>query len=595
MKNLSLNAKIGIIISILSINSIILSWIGINKMSYINDLMSEITGTLVKRDQLTSAIQDQQRQVTIMNKDIAIERKMERMLRMEQDLVSVREKLYQLIEQYSKIASPEGKELAKKYKSIVDEMVTVNAQIRTFSKQNKDDDVSRLTETVEIPLRSKSSDVLQAMNALTAKRLQDATTSAEEAYRTSRILVLTISIGSILFGLLLSFITMAALGKAIDRIITNLNDSSQQVTAAAQQIASSSEQLSQSSVEQASSLQETATAISQISSMIQKNSENSKQSFELSQSSQSSVSRGQEAIHSMIDTIGQINSSNSALMTEITKSNAQTAEIVDVITEIGNKTKVINDIVFQTKLLSFNASVEAARAGEHGKGFAVVAEEVGNLAQMSGNAAREISGMLEGSIQKVNKIVEETKTSVEKLLTVSKDRVESGTRVAQDCGKILGEIVENVDSVTKMVTAISTACEEQSKGIQEITNAMGQLDQVTQENASASEEASSSAEELSAQAESMNEVVQVLVTTIKGGNAQSQTAHHRQEHHEKSIHPTSSKVVHLNSKSKQKEPPTGATAHPAATKNRASLAITKKAAGYTGDVPSENDPRFKDI
>jgi methyl-accepting chemotaxis protein len=280
-------------------------------------------------------------------------------------------------------------------------------------------------------------------------------------------------------------------------------------------------------------------------------------------------------------------------MTAITKSNAQTAEIVDVITEIGNKTKVINDIVFQTKLLSFNASVEAARAGDHGKGFAVVAEEVGNLAQMSGNAAREISGMLEGSVQKVNGIVQETKTNVEKLLTVSKDRVESGTRVAQDCGKILAEIVENVDSVTKMVTAISTACEEQSKGIQEITNAMGQLDQVTQENASASEEASSSAEELSAQAESMNEVVQVLVTTIKGGHGESHST--GSEQRARVSKPSPAKVIHLNQKPKQKEPQMTQMAHASQAKPRTSSSINKKAAGYTADVPSENDPRFKDI
>lgn len=102
----------------------------------------------------------------------------------------------------------------------------------------------------------------------------------------------------------------------------------------------------------------------------------------------------------MIHSITEISESNDRIMSQVADGNRKISEIVQVISEIGNKTKVINDIVFQTKLLSFNASVEAARAGEHGKGFAVVAEEVGNLAQMSGNAAKEISDMLNGSVSR---------------------------------------------------------------------------------------------------------------------------------------------------------------------------------------------------
>lgn len=114
----------------------------------------------------------------------------------------------------------------------------------------------------------------------------------------------------------------------------------------------------------------------------------------------------------MLDSIKNIGAANERAGREIGASARHFADIVKVIEEIGSKTKVINDIVFQTKILSFNASVEAARAGEHGKGFTVVAEEVGKLAAMSGVAAHEIGELLSGSIQKVDAIVKDTQTKV---------------------------------------------------------------------------------------------------------------------------------------------------------------------------------------
>src|SRR5690606_27092464 len=101
-----------------------------------------------------------------------------------------------------------------------------------------------------------------------------------------------------------------------------------------------------------------------------------------------------------------------------------------------------------------NASVEAARAGEHGKGFAVVAEEVGNLAQMSGNAAKEIGSLLEQSVHKVNEIVNETRTNVDRLMVEGKSTVERGMQVAQQCGSVLDEIVQNVSLVSSMASEI---------------------------------------------------------------------------------------------------------------------------------------------
>jgi methyl-accepting chemotaxis protein len=195
------------------------------------------------------------------------------------------------------------------------------------------------------------------------------------------------------------------------------------------------------------------------------------------------------------------------------------AETVKVIEQIDKKTKVINEIVNKTELLSFNASVEAARAGEHGKGFAVVAEEVGNLARMSGAAAEEIAALLEESINKVNQMVADTKRNVD-----------VGAEVARECGGVFEEIVQNVSSVSGMATEIATASGEQARGCSEITKAMNQLDQMTQQNSATSEEAAASAEELSAQAESLRAAVAYLVRTISGEEKQAASSTATQTH-----------------------------------------------------------------
>lgn len=331
----------------------------------------------------------------------------------------------------------------------------------------------------------------------------------------STLLGLFILLGAVLSILISSLLTRGSISK-LRQVAMTLADASAQVGSAAVQISSSSTELSHASATQASSLEETAASIEQMNSMVNKNSENARLSAETSRQSQQSAERGKQVIEQMIHAIGEINSSNNRIMSQINESNCQIEDIVKVISEIGNKTKVINDIVFQTKLLSFNASVEAARAGEHGKGFAVVAEEVGNLAQMSGNAAKEISSMLESSIQKVEGIVRDTKDKVERLIAEGKEKVDSGTQVAHDCGEVLNEIVESVARVCRMSNEIATASQEQAQGVLEITKAMNQLDQVTQQNAATSEQAASAAEELSAQADSLNALVRNLLENVDG-------------------------------------------------------------------------------
>ncbi|RYZ77294.1 MAG: hypothetical protein EOP05_02320, partial [Proteobacteria bacterium] len=280
----------------------------------------------------------------------------------------------------------------------------------------------------------------------------------------------------------------------------------------------------------------------------------------------------------LIGSIDEISQSNAEIMGQIEDSNRQMGEIVKVITEIGNKTRVINDIVFQTKLLSFNASVEAARAGEHGKGFAVVAEEVGNLAQMSGNAAKEISQMLEESSRRVEGIVDQTKSKIDRLVIVGREKLADGTSRAHSCGDILEEIVGNVTQVGQLMTEIATASSEQSQGVQEITRAMAQLDQVTQQNAVASQDSANASEQLSNEAEELREIIEQLNRTVQGDHGVMEAT-------------TSSR--------KPKQTVTrGKTLEfkraPAKTKSLSRGQELKKASG-DAHFPAENDPRFEDV
>ncbi|NUM87841.1 MAG: methyl-accepting chemotaxis protein [Bdellovibrionales bacterium] len=340
--------------------------------------------------------------------------------------------------------------------------------------------------------------------------------SASAAASTAFLVILIGACAGVLVLSLVAWNFVRRLSGDLTGIASSLGANTDELNQVAVRVAEASTELSSSATEQASALQETVSSIDEVSAMVSKNADNAKKSQDVSLVSQKEAEKGKHVVTEMIQSIEEINRSNTEIVQQIEKSNTEISNIVKVITEIGNKTKVINDIVFQTKLLSFNASVEAARAGEHGKGFAVVAEEVGNLAQMSGNAAKEISQMLDSSIQKVESIVTESSQRVERLVATGKEKVEAGSVTARKCGEVLDEIVKNVTNCSHMVSEIATASQEQSQGVTEITKAMNQLDQVTQQNAAASQQAASSAEQLRSQSGNLKQMAAQLNALVEG-------------------------------------------------------------------------------
>lgn len=397
-----------------------------------------------------------------------------------------------------------------------------------------------------------------------------------------------------LVGVFLSRKMGRMIGDPLKLAIERLEKEASQTRQSVGSITGASQELAQSTTEQAAALQETAASVEEMSAMISKSADNASRSGKAASQSADVATKGKKASEEMLRSIHEINESNASIMHAIEESNQKITDITRVIAEIGNKTKVINDIVFQTKLLSFNASVEAARAGEHGKGFAVVAEEVGNLAQMSGNAAKEIAEMLDSSIERVEGIVSETKSKVERLISEGRAKVETGTKIAEENGKVLEDIVEQVGKVNIMINEIATSSNEQAQGVGEITKAMGQLDQVTQQNSSVSNQVASAAERLSAQAGSLGEVVKSLEVIVWG----------EKDSGSKPLALSPAKDV---VKTAKPELPAAKAAPVADKVSVAPVAdnvvpirksVAKQASGTAiseEGLPAENDPRFKEV
>jgi len=517
MKKLSLNAKMIGVLSIFVIACFTISAVGIIKVSEINTSLDYLVNVVVRKAILAKSMDATTNEIKNQEKKFILEESVDGMNQIGKVIDENVDDYFENSKELVKLVTT-NKPFVEEAAENMRKWQKVNAEIRKLSLANRNKEAFALVKSESVPLIEAIDKAGQKVTDKASDDMKLETQRTGEIVARTRLLIIVVSSASLLLGCFLAFFILRAVNKAIDQVITSLDESSQQVASAAHQIAATSEELSQATTEQAASLEQTAASVEEMTSMVTKNSESARTTSDTAGQSQQTAARGQETVELMIRSISEINDANTNIMQQIEHSNSQINEIVHVITEIGNKTKVINEIVFQTKLLSFNASVEAARAGEYGKGFAVVAEEVGNLAEMSGNAAKDISTMLDASIKKVEGIVQETSSSVQRLISQGKEKVETGTRVAGDCGNILAEIVKNIDSVTHMATEISAASKEQAQGITEISKAMAQLDQVTQQNSASSEEAASAAEELSAQAETLKAGVVTLIETIRGSN-----------------------------------------------------------------------------
>ncbi|MBO9668223.1 MAG: chemotaxis protein [Bdellovibrio sp.] len=334
---------------------------------------------------------------------------------------------------------------------------------------------TKLFEEKGHDIRYKILDILDKAAVRNRNHMTAAVKVMNEDYEHAHKLIVTISALIAFFSVSVSFIVLSRLSKNIKGIIDSLTSGSQLVSTASHQIASASEELAQAATEQASSLEEAVAALEEMNTMVTTNATSARKASKLADETRQAALKGEGEIRTLTTS-----------MQEISADSKRIEEIIDV----------IDDIAFQTNLLALNAAVEAARAGEQGKGFAVVAEAVRTLAQRSSLAAKDISQLIKGSVEKVSRKTAEVDQSA----------------------AVLKSIVESAKQVAVMNSEIAVACEEQASGIGQISKAMNQIDQVTQVNAATSEEAAAAAQELSAQSDSMNNTVGVLVLTVNGGS-----------------------------------------------------------------------------
>ncbi|WP_345537369.1 methyl-accepting chemotaxis protein [Variovorax defluvii] len=257
---------------------------------------------------------------------------------------------------------------------------------------------------------------------------------------------------------------MGEMEDTLTDVVTRIKASTDSIVAASSEIASGNQDLSSRTEEQASSLQQTAASMEELTSTVKQNADNARQANQLAQSASDVAVKGGDVVSQVVDTMASI--------------HASSKKIVDII-------GVIDGIAFQTNILALNAAVEAARAGEQGKGFAVVAAEVRHLAQRSAGAAKEIKGLIDDSVGKVD----------------------AGTALVSEAGRTMEEIVGSVRRVTDIIGEITAASHEQTQGIEQINQAITQMDQVTQQNAALVEQAAAAAASMQEQAGKLSQVV----------------------------------------------------------------------------------------
>jgi methyl-accepting chemotaxis protein len=325
--------------------------------------------------------------------------------------------------------------------------------------------------------------------------------AAAERYESSRSIVITLALLSVLTALLLAFVitrgitaplrqavgvaesiaqgdltvrigspskdetgqvlsAMKAMTSRLSQTIGEVREGATALASASAQVSTSSQNLSQGTTEQAASVEETTASLEQMSASIAQNSDNSRRMEQMAVQGSSDAEQSGTAVR----------------------------ETAQAMSSIADKIGIIEEIAYQTNLLALNAAIEAARAGEHGKGFAVVASEVRKLAERSQSAAKEISALAGSSVT-----------------------------VAEKSGQLLAQLVPAIKKTTDLVQEVVAASSEQSSGVAQINRAMSQLDQVTQRNASSAEEMASIAEEMASQSESLSKLMSFFRINGEGG------------------------------------------------------------------------------
>jgi len=269
---------------------------------------------------------------------------------------------------------------------------------------------------------------------------------------------------------------LKTMSTSLRKTVTEVRAGTEHIVTASRQISSGNMDLSSRTEQQAGSLEETASSMEELTSTVRQNADNAREANVLAKNASQIAAHGGQVVSQVVSTMASINASSK---------------------KIGDIIAVIDGIAFQTNILALNAAVEAARAGEQGRGFAVVASEVRNLAQRSAAAAKEIRGLISDSVHKVD----------------------AGERLVGEAGATMQEIVQGIGRVTDIMAEIASASAEQSTGIEQVNEAITQMDGVTQQNAALVEEAAAASAALQEQATTLAQLVSVFNVGDGSGEA----------------------------------------------------------------------------
>jgi Methyl-accepting chemotaxis protein len=371
---------------------------------------------------------------------------------------------------------PTGTTTSHLFKDIQDawpEVQMTSANVIALNNAGKKVEAAALINDKLEPLSQKMEKAFEKINAARLKMMEEDLAADNQLIRDGRNQVLLLSVVAALVMLLISGWIMRKITSTLTMAVSNLVGSSENIASASEQLFANSEQVAQSSTEGAASIEECVASLEEVTSMVRLNANHGQAAAELAKTAQEKAAIGEKEVTTLISSIREISESSEKIHAIIA---------------------VIDDIAFQTNLLSLNASIEAARAGEHGKGFSVVAEAVRQLAQRSATSAKEISELLGKSLT----------------------QIQEGAEIADRSGVVFREINEAIKKVAEVSSEVAQASHEQEIGVVQMNTAMSELDGTTQNNAAASEEVASSAQELAGQAIGLQDIVEALKEILDG-------------------------------------------------------------------------------
>jgi len=508
-KNMKIGVRLGLGFMVLVALLIAVAVVGTTRLAALYEDTSLIVNDRVPKVEMVNDVIDELNKSARYIRNILLMTDKDQIKGEEASLKQARQKIAEILPKLEKsLNDPKGIALYKDISDVRAKYLPLVEKLIKHMDEGKPDEAKKVLFGELRPVQLAYFTTLRKLEAFQQELMIKAGKGAEEEYKMARIIMLVLTLLAIAIAFMVAFFTTRSItrpmneavkiaqtvasGDLTSRIEVNSTDETGQlmqalknmndnllnivgqvrvgtdtIATASAQIAAGNMDLSSRTEEQASALEETASSMEELTSTVRQNGDNANQANQLAITASDIAVKGGSVVLQVVQTMGSINESSK--------------KIADIIS-------VIDGIAFQTNILALNAAVEAARAGEQGRGFAVVATEVRSLAQRSASAAREIKTLIDDSVVKVD----------------------AGTRLVDQAGTTMNEIVSSIQRVTDIMGEITAATREQVDGIEQINQAVADMDTVTQQNAALVEEAAAAAESLQDQAANLVQVVSVF-------------------------------------------------------------------------------------